>query len=121
MKAIDAGNSGTGQGWQGTNQVFWCCTASKFSLQSPWVTGKNYAIGCMLTGGAPLTEFSKARNYPEPGYSPTGATVYDSAVNGTRILGELRALGPGEEQSLYEAQLSERLASGNRISNIVLL
>ena len=121
IKAIDAGNSGTGQGWQGTNQGFWCCPAPKFSLQTPWVTGKNYAIGCMLPGGSPLTSFAKARNYPEPGLSPTGQTVYDSAVNGTRILGELRARGPGEEPSLYEAQLSERLASGNRISNVVLL
>ena len=121
IKAIDAGNSGTGHGWQGTNQVFWCCTASKFSLQTPWVTGKNYAIGCMLSGGAPLTEFSKARNYPNPGYGPSGMQVNDSDVNGIRILGELRALGPGEETSLYEAQLRERLASGKRMSDIVLL
>ena len=120
VKAIDAGNSGTGHGWQGTNQVFWCCTAPKFSLQTPWVTGKNYAIGCMLTGGASLTSFSKARNYPNPGYGPSGNLVNDSEVNGTRILGELRPLESGEETSLYEAQLSERLASGKRISDIVL-
>ena len=121
MKAYDAGNSGTGQGWQGTNQVFWCCTASAFSLQTPWVTGKNYAIGCMLPGGAPLTAFSKARNYPNPGYGPSGNLVNDSDVNGDRILGELRSLGPGEEASLYEAQLRGRLAAGVRISDIVLL
>jgi hypothetical protein len=121
MKAIDAGNSGTGQGWQGTNQVFWCCTAKGFAAQSPWVTGKNYVIGCTLIGGSPVTAFAKARNYPNPGYDPDGNIVNDSAVNGTRIDGVLRALEPGEEQSLYETQLRDRLASGHRISDIVLL
>ena len=120
MKAIDAGNSGTGQGWQGTNQVFWCCTAKGFAAQSPWVTGKNYVIGCSLIGGSPVTTFAKARNYPNPGYDPDGNIVNDSAVNGTRIDGELRALEPGEEQSLYEAQLRDRLASGLRISDMAL-
>ena len=121
MKAIDAGNSGTGQGWQGTNQVFWCCKAKGFAVQSPWVTGKNYVIGCTLIGGSPVTAFAKARNYPNPGYDPSGQIVNDSDVNGDRILGELRALGSGEETSLYETQLRERLASGKRISDIVLL
>ena len=121
MKAIDAGNSGTGHGWQGTNQVFWCCTASKFAAQTPWVTGKNYVIGCTFPGGAPAT-LSNARNYPNPGYAPDGVTVvYDSEVNGTRISGVCRPLEPGEEQSLYEAQLRIRLAAGDRVSNYVSL
>ena len=121
MKAIDAGNYGTGQGWQGTNQVFWCCNAKGFAVQSPWVTGKNYVIGCTLIGGSPVTAFAKARDYPNPGYGPNGNLVNDSAENGTRIDGVLRALEPGEKQSLYETQLRDRLASGHRISDIVLL
>ena len=68
-----------------------------------------------------MTAFAKARNYPNPGYDPSGQIVNDSDVNGDRILGELRALGSGEETSLYETQLRERLASGKRISDIVLL
>lgn len=41
----DRGNWGTGHGWAGVNQVLWNCTAAKATVQSPWVSGKNYAIG----------------------------------------------------------------------------
>jgi hypothetical protein len=41
----DRGNSGSGHGWAGVNQVFWNCKASAVTAQSPWVSGKNYAIG----------------------------------------------------------------------------
>lgn len=120
MKAYDAGNSGTGHGWQGTNQIFWCCTAAKFSVQTPWVTGKNYAIGCKYPGGGAAT-LTPGREYPNPGYGPDGSLVYDSVVNGTRIDGECRPLQPGEEESLYESQLNKRLAAGDKVSNYVQL
>jgi len=41
----DRGNRGTGHGWTGTTQVVWNCTAKRTAVQSPWVSGKNYAIG----------------------------------------------------------------------------
>lgn len=41
----DRGNSGTGHGWAGVNQVFWNCRAKEVTLQNPYVSGKNYAIG----------------------------------------------------------------------------
>lgn len=41
----DRGNWGTGHGWAGVSQVLWNCIASKAAVQSPWVSGKNYAIG----------------------------------------------------------------------------
>ncbi len=41
----DRGNWGTGHGWSGVNQVLWNCTAVKAAVQSPYVSGKNYAIG----------------------------------------------------------------------------
>jgi hypothetical protein len=41
----DRGNWGTGHGWAGVTQVIWNCTADKVAIQSPWVSGKNYAIG----------------------------------------------------------------------------
>ncbi len=41
----DRGASGSGHGWAGVNQVFWNCKAKTVVLQSPYVTGKNYAIG----------------------------------------------------------------------------
>lgn len=44
----DRGNWGTGHGWSGVTQVLWNCKAAKASVQNPYVSGKNYAIG--LTG-----------------------------------------------------------------------
>ncbi len=39
-------NSGSGHGWAGVNHVLWNCTAKSYEVQSPWVTGRNYVIGC---------------------------------------------------------------------------
>lgn len=41
----DRGDYGTGHGWAGVTQVLWNCAGSKISSQSPWASGKNYAIG----------------------------------------------------------------------------
>lgn len=41
----DRGNWGTGHGWAGVNQVLWNCIAAKVTVQNPYVSGKNYAIG----------------------------------------------------------------------------
>ena len=39
-------SAGTGHGWAGVNHVLWNCDAKGYEVQSPWVTGKNYVIGC---------------------------------------------------------------------------
>ena len=45
IAARNTGLSGTGHGWQGTNQVFWSCSAGAgYDVQSPFVTGNNYWI-----------------------------------------------------------------------------
>lgn len=41
----DRGNWGTGHGWAGVTQVLWNCDARRVTLQSPYVSGNNYAIG----------------------------------------------------------------------------
>ena len=41
----DRGNWGTGHGWVGTTQVVWNANVKRASVQSPWISGKNYAIG----------------------------------------------------------------------------
>jgi len=41
----DRGNWGTGHGWAGVTQVLWNCEARKVTLQNPYVSGTNYAIG----------------------------------------------------------------------------
>lgn len=115
---VDAGNSGTGQGWQGANQVFWRCRASKYYFQDPWVTGRNYAIGCMFSGGADATN-TVYDPYANPGYAPDGSQVYDRLVNGPRIMSEVRPLKADEPESLYLDQLQKRLASGNLMSNFI--
>lgn len=115
----DAGNSGTGHGWQGSNIVFWNCRVEGvFRAQSPWVTGKNYVIGCYNENGPIQTvQYS---GYANPGYDPNGNIVYDSQVNGfPRPDAVCRQLEPGEPQSLYESQLQKRLESGNRIYDLV--
>ncbi len=41
----DRGNWGTGHGWAGVTQILWNCKAKKAAVQSPYVSGNNYAIG----------------------------------------------------------------------------
>lgn len=41
----DRGNWGTGHGWVGTTQVVWNAKVKRAAVQSPWISGKNYAIG----------------------------------------------------------------------------
>lgn len=41
----DRGNSGSGHGWAGVNQVIWNCKAKSAIVENPWVTGYNWAIG----------------------------------------------------------------------------
>src|SRR5690606_3792486 len=42
----DRGNWGSGHGWAGVTQVLWNCKAAAITVQSPWASGTNYAIGC---------------------------------------------------------------------------
>lgn len=41
----DRGNSGSGHGWAGVNQVLWNCKVRTAVVQNPWVTGRNWVIG----------------------------------------------------------------------------
>lgn len=43
----DRGNYGSGHGWAGATQVVWNCRAGAICVQNPWVSAKNYAIGCI--------------------------------------------------------------------------
>ena len=45
----DRHHAGTGHGWAGVNHVLYNCEAPGVICQNPWVTGKNYAIGCVGT------------------------------------------------------------------------
>ncbi len=81
----DRSNSGSGHGWAGVNQVLWNCSAKEMIVQSPWVTGSNYAIGCR---GEKM-----------------GGSLNPIAPDGVwEGLGETNL----EIESLYEAQLKDR-------------
>ena len=43
----DRHNTAEGHGWAGVNFVLYNCEAPGIICQNPWVTGKNYAIGCV--------------------------------------------------------------------------
>ena len=43
----DRHHAGTGHGWAGVTFVLYNCEAPGIICQSPWVSGKNYAIGCV--------------------------------------------------------------------------
>jgi hypothetical protein len=47
LNVQDRGNSGTGHGWAGVNQVFWNSSGKSSVCQNPWVSGVNYNIGWM--------------------------------------------------------------------------
>lgn len=81
----DRGRMGTGHGWAGVTQVLWNCRSPKTAVQSPWVSGKNYCIG--LIGGKYPGHFDDRPDGEWEGLNKPG-------------------LFP---ESLYEAQLKERL------------
>ena len=43
----DGTNGGNGHGWRGANFYLWNCKAKTLICQSPWVSARNYAVGCV--------------------------------------------------------------------------
>ncbi len=81
----DRDNMGSGHGWAGANQVFWNNRGSSSICQSPWASAKNYNFGFIGTKDA--------------GYRPDRPDGVWVGHNRSGIFPE----------SLYEAQLDERL------------
>ncbi len=86
----DRAGWGTGHGWAGVNFVFWNCVAETIICQSPWITGKNWCIGCK---GKKL----QGRKYADGIVRPDG----EWQSHGTHV----------EPMSLYRTQLSMRKES----------
>lgn len=95
----DAGNFGTGHGWQGANVVLWACEAPAIVCQSPWASAYNYAIGCTPS------QNSAGRGYPY------------ADVLGPRPDAIWRQRLANEPEYLYENTLEHRIESGNIISD----
>ncbi len=94
------GYSTGAQGWQGANHVFWNCEAATIVCQSPQVSARNWAWGCIgqkLCGSLANTE-----NY------------------GDRPDGQWFSAGvPVEPESLYKWQLGERLKEGDSLLHLI--
>jgi len=82
-------DSGSGHGWSGGQIMFWNCTAGKMIVQDPPGDQRNWAIGCK---------------------SPEVTNVGDWT---TELLGTIESKGTfiATIPSLFQAQLSERLAN----------
>ena len=84
---------GTGHGWTASGFVCWNCETKTICVQSPWVSGINWAVGCIGTRKA------AARSYDDNlGARPDGVWI-----------------SPGEHvspRSLFEDQLEKRHAEG---------
>lgn len=81
----DRGNLGSGQGWAGVTQVLWNCEVGSASVQSPWVSGRNFSIA--------LKGVKKEGRWSD---RPDGEWEGNNKIGLQPIL-------------LYEAQLSDRL------------
>ena len=86
----DRMNYGTGHGWAGANFILWNCEAGSFACQSPWVSAKNYAVGCI----GPRHPGSRRDNHDRP---QAEWESYGQHVS---------------PESLYEYQLAQRREKG---------
>ena len=107
----DADYTGTGasQGWQGINHVFWNCKAPGIICQTPWVTGKNYSVGCVgkrYKNHPYLAAYTSDRLdgewWPSLKEVPIGSSNTQYFESGS-IYG-----ATSTERSLYESQLKAR-------------
>jgi hypothetical protein len=89
---LEAHNQGMadGHGWSGANIVFWNCTAAKVDVGKP-PTAQNWAIG----------------DTTKPGTTPTGTGFIESSNK--RV----------DPDSLYQAQLKDRLARFHSVASLV--
>ena len=87
LQVQDRAGWGTGQGWGGVNFVFWNCVAETLICQNPWISGKNWCIGC-------IGEKIAGRPYDDGLVRPDG----EWESHGKHVT----------PASLYRTQLSER-------------
>lgn len=92
-------DAGSGHGWAGGQIMFWNCTAGKMILQDPPGDQRNWAIGCK------------------------SANITNIGTVATELLGSVESQGTPITaiSSLFQAQLSERLANLLAVKNIYLM
>lgn len=90
LAVYDRAGYGTGHGWTGVSFVFWNCLAAKIICQNPWVSGKNWCIGCTAVKVAGRTYYDGLQR-PDGVWLSRGVAV--------------------EPLSLYRYQLEKRYGS----------
>lgn len=120
---------GSGHGWRGANFVLWNCSAGRYlAAQSPWVSAKNYAVGCVGE------KVHSNRNYQTlPGERPDGEWFPARAIGSTGgeniSLPYTGADKPAwwpvftldsftNPESLYLSQLEDRHSRGIYLNNL---
>ena len=93
----DRAGWGTGHGWGGVNFVFWNCEAATLICQNPWISGKNWCIGC-------IGEKLPGRKYSDGMVRPDG----EWKSHGKKV----------RPQSLYRDQFARRLKNGQLVTAI---
>jgi len=78
---------GNGHGWTGVTQVLWNCTAEKTSVQSPWVSGKNYAIAVQgpKYGGTRYPSSRPDGEWELHNSNVTPVSLYEAQLNARRL------------------------------------
>lgn len=101
-------------GWQGTNHVLWNCTATSIVCHSPWVTGRNWAWGCVGTKvwGSYFKESPRDKDPSTWVY--TDKWRLDGDWNPALDGGQTNSVRM-EAESLFETQLAARHAAGDYV------
>ena len=119
-----------GHGWKCVNAVMWNCTSPLICVQSPWVTGYNYAVGCIGTKlyasrttvpyADGLTRYD-GRWLPERPYDSTGGSNIMLPYTGAdkpAWFPEMTLGSYTHPESLYYSQLEQRHAAGIYFNNL---
>ena len=118
FQAIMRGNSGTGHGWAGVNTVFWNCLSGSIVVRKPQ-TEQNFIIGTYGLYGKTGSKGSYDSLFVKPDVAPadypTAKSQTGSPFYGNGYIESW--YNPVNPSSLYQAQLSYRLA-GHAAKNV---
>lgn len=98
LRVQDRGNMGPGHGWAGVTHVFWNCTAAVLTCQSPWVTGKNWCIGCIGTKDEGNFSGRPDGVWESHGMNVAPQSLYEQQLSNRKSLGQLSSV-PGSKQN----------------------
>lgn len=115
---------GNGHGWTGVTQVLWNCSSSKrISVQSPWVSGKNYAIAVQGTKYAG----SYFTNRPDGEWELRNSNITPSSLFEAQLTARRKTLAPATLNSFYGELINNQIklkwatSAENSLTSFVIL